>query len=59
MASNWRLPTWDEAQREVIKGTDDALSRFIYHNEPAVPDEEIIWRNQLQELIDFMLENRS
>lgn len=59
MENNWILPTWDEAERQVNRNTDDALDRFIYHNEPNNPTEELAFRTQLKELMDFMLENWS
>jgi hypothetical protein len=54
MESNLKIPTWYEAERQVVRNTDDALDRFVYHNEPASPADELTFRYQLQELVDLL-----
>jgi len=55
MASKWKIPTWEDAINRISHNTGDALDRFVYENEPTNPDQELTFRTQLQELVDFIL----
>lgn len=56
--SSQRIPTWSETVARVTEGDATPLDRFVYHNEPTGGDQELEWREQLQDMLDFVLGER-
>lgn len=48
------LPTYEEAERAVESGTAGPIDVFIYNNEPAGEVDEKMFRDQLQEVLNFL-----
>lgn len=48
-----KIPIWDEAKE--LCEQSNPITTFIYDNEPAGPEEEE-WREQLQNLVDYVYE---
>lgn len=51
----FELPDWNVCKERVDAGIGSALELFIYHNEPAGPDENM-FREQLSLVIDEVKE---
>jgi len=50
-----RIPSWSEAEYNIKNGEDTALDEFIYWHEPEGELEKHDFRQDLQELIDYLL----
>lgn len=50
-----RIPSWSEAEYNIKNGDGTALDEFIYWHEPEGTLEEHDFRQDLQELITFLL----
>lgn len=44
------LPSWKQCHTRVLSGGYSVLEYFIYHNEPAAPN-DVAWRNLLTEVL--------
>jgi hypothetical protein len=50
-----KIPTYDESMKRCGTLKETPVERFIYENEPAGEDASKEFREQLQELVDFLL----
>lgn len=57
MNINNKLPSWEESQKAIKEGMATPLHRFVFNNEPAGKAEEKQFRDELKELIEYILEN--
>lgn len=51
-----RIPSWSEAEYNIKSGNGTALDEFVYWHEPEGELEEHDFRQDLRELIDFLLQ---
>lgn len=49
-----KIPTFEQAKKQLEAAEDTPLDAFVYHNEPADDMETEIFRKQLQALIDYV-----
>ena len=50
-----KIPTWEEAQQSKVAGTATALDTFILDQEPYGIEDETLFRDQLQEAVDYVV----
>ena len=53
-----KIPTWEEcAQRIVSDEPLSPLQEFIHEQEPLFGGGNVIWRQQLQAAVDFLMDD--
>jgi len=50
------IPRWEDANNKVMMDKADPLDWFVYNNEPGGDESEMVFRESLRYLIDYIVQ---